>query len=78
VFKQGRTDELGQLCFELMKITSGAEYLSREHISLFTEKFVSLNEQVVLSFYAKTEFDPRLPIKKGKYNSYLILNLILK
>lgn len=50
-----------------MKITTGADYLSREHISLFTEKLVYLNEQVVLSFYSKTGFDPRLPIKKGIY-----------
>ena len=65
VFKHGKVDELGQICFELMKMTTGTEYLSREHISLFTEKLIYLNEQVVHSFYAKTEFDPRLPIKKG-------------
>ena len=27
---------------------------------------VNLNEQQIQTFYSKTEFDPRLPIKKGK------------
>ena len=56
---------MGQICFELMKMTTGVEYLSREQITLFSEKLVNLNEQVIHTFYAKTEFDPRLPIKKG-------------
>lgn len=46
-------------------MTTGVEYLSREQITLFSEKLVNLNEQIIHTFYAKTEFDPRLPIKKG-------------
>jgi hypothetical protein len=48
-------------------MTTGVEYLSREQITLFSEKLVNLNEQIIHTFYAKTEFDPRLPIKKSKF-----------
>lgn len=65
MFRNGKPEEMGQLCFELMKMTTGSDYLSREHITIFTEKLVNLNEQYIQTFYAKTEFDPRLPIKKG-------------
>ena len=44
VFKHGRSEEMGQLCFELMKMTTGVEYLSREQITLYSERLVNLNE----------------------------------
>ena len=75
VFKHGLPEELAQVCFELMKMTSGnqlaaggsaSEYITRDHVQTFTEKLISQNEQLVHSFYAKTELDPRLPIRKGK------------
>ena len=41
------------------------EYISRDHVQGFIERLINYNEQMVHSFYAKTEYDPRLPIKKG-------------
>ena len=55
-----------------MKMSSGVEYLSREQITLFSDKLVNLNEQIIHTFYAKTEFDPRLPIKKGRLSDFCI------
>jgi hypothetical protein len=75
VFKHGTSEELAQVCFELIKMTSGnnfnqsgepSEYISRDNIQSFIEKLNNQGEQLVHSFYAKTEFDPRLPIKRGK------------
>ncbi len=41
------------------------EYIHRDHVHAFTEKIVQQNEQIVHSFYAKSDLDPRLPIRKG-------------
>ncbi|CDW76980.1 ubiquitin carboxyl-terminal hydrolase 15 [Stylonychia lemnae] len=69
VFKYGRPEEMGQICFELMKINSPSDILAREHIVSFVEKLVDINEQQIQTFYAKTEFDPRLPIKREEFVS---------
>ena len=47
-------------------IEGASDYISRDHVQTYTEKLIYQNEQLVHSFYAKTEFDPRLPIRKGK------------
>ncbi len=43
------------------------EYISRDYVQTYIEKFINQNEQLVHSFYAKTEFDPRLPIRKEDF-----------
>lgn len=63
---------MGQICFDLIKMgsftsSSTSEYISREYVQNYIEKFLSQNEQLVHSFYAKTEFDPRLPIKREDF-----------
>lgn len=74
VFKHGTTEEVAQLCFELIKMASftpgstiNTEYISRDHVQGYIERFINQNEQMVHSFYAKTEFDPRLPIKREDF-----------
>jgi hypothetical protein len=62
------------VCFELIKMTVpstaglslSSDYIQREHVQNYVEKMINQNEQMVHSFYAKTELDPRLPIKRGK------------
>lgn len=69
VFKYGTIEEHAQLCFELLKMAGGSsisqEYIQREHVHNFIERMIQQNEQLVHSFYAKTEFDPRVPIRRG-------------
>lgn len=74
---------MGQLCFELIKMQTQSEYLSREHFSDFIDRIVQMNEQQIQSFYARTEIDPRAPINKGKdikskYNKTLYLLLFIE
>lgn len=49
--------------------SGGGDYISRDHVQTYTEKLINQNEQLVHSFYAKTEFDPRLPIRKDDFVS---------
>lgn len=73
MFKHGTAEEQGQICFELLKMTVpsttglglASDYIQREHVQNFIEKLLEMNEQAIHSFYAKTELDPRLPIKRG-------------
>jgi hypothetical protein len=69
---------MAQVCFEMIKAGSGGggttpnaamfgqDYIQRDHVHGFVERVIHKNEQLVHSFYAKTEFDPRVPIRKGK------------
>ena len=50
VFKHGTTEEVAQLCFELIKMASftpggtmNTEYISRDHVQGYIERFINVS-----------------------------------
>jgi hypothetical protein len=45
VFKHGKAEEMGQVCYELMKMTTGSDFFARDQINLFAERIVNVKNE---------------------------------
>jgi hypothetical protein len=67
IFLHGKTHETAQLYYEIIKMTTGGDYISKEHIAAFADRIMGISPEDVNAFYMKAKFEPRLPIKKGNF-----------
>lgn len=67
VFKHQITYEMGQLVYEMMKLSKDQPAIGRDDLLHFCKRIAQLDENFVNLFFKRTKLDPRIPITKDEF-----------
>jgi hypothetical protein len=67
VFKHQEPEEMGQVNFEMLKLSKDQETINRDDMVHFCKRIAQLNDNFINLFYQKTLLDPRIQITKDDF-----------
>lgn len=67
VFEQREVHDVGQLCFEMLKLSKDQESINRDDLVHFCKRIAQLDDNFVNLFYKKTKLDPRIAILQSEF-----------